>query len=177
MSEKLCPVCKRKNDVTAAYCIFCGASLEFEQTGQSTTTRRVTSEGIALSEVMEQEYITSLKLPDQGIALYLVDNAKPIAVRIDREFTLGRRLTDIRSETFLDLTPYGGYEFGVSHRHAMIRRTDTGYEILDLESTNGTMLNRKRILPNTPYPLPSGSRIRLGKMVLYTIYNEPSQKK
>jgi len=48
---------------------------------------------------------------------------------------------------------------GVSLRHAVITRTQTGYELLDQESTNGTWVNRQRTWRHT---LEDGDRIRLG---------------
>jgi hypothetical protein len=170
MSGKFCPVCKKKNDAFAAVCIFCGASMEFGVRDTSTTTRRITENETPFSEIAEQAYIRSLAMPEMGIALYTIGSTAPIAVRDDQEFILGRGLRNIKAEKLVDLTPFGGEENGVSHRHAMICRTDNRYEIVDLDSTNGTVLDTKRILSNVHYPLPSGSRLRLGKMVLYAIY-------
>jgi pSer/pThr/pTyr-binding forkhead associated (FHA) protein len=173
MSGKFCPVCKKKNDVFAAVCAYCGASMEFGVVDKSTTTRRMVESAAPLSEVAERAYIQSLAIPDRGIAFYLMDNASPIASREEEEFVLGRGLRTIGEEKLVDLTPFGGYENGVSHRHAMIRKTENRYEVIDLDSTNGTALNSKRIMPNVRHLLPSGSRLRLGKLVLYTVYNDP----
>jgi hypothetical protein len=170
MSQKLCPVCNRKNDLTAGFCIFCGASLESSLEISVTTTRRMEKSSGDSSQVYEDTFIETLDVPKAGIALYMIDYNKPIAIREEPEFILGRKLTDIKSEKFVDLTPFGGYEYGVSHRHAKIMRIQYGYEIVDLDSTNGTLVNKKRLMPNKPYPFPSGAQIRLGKLTLFAIY-------
>ena len=41
----------------------------------------------------------------------------------------------------LDLDTYGAVEHGVSRRHALLRPTRNRLYIIDLDSTNGTMLN------------------------------------
>jgi hypothetical protein len=170
MIEKFCPVCSRKNETDSDFCIFCGASLESTFRKSITTTRQMEKVSTGGTGTFEKTYVESLEIPAKGIALYLMDFPKPIAVCEEQEFVLGRKLTDTLSGKFVDLTPFGGYELGVSHRHAMIRLMADGYEITDLESTNGTQINKNRLFPNKPYPIPSGSQIRLGKLNLYAIY-------
>jgi len=149
MSEKPCPVCNSKNEATAAFCAFCGTSLEASLTSSITTTKRMDLDANYFSRVIEEEFVQSLEVPVKGISLFILDYTKPIAT-----------------------TPYGGYEFGVSHRHALIRKESSEYVIIDLDSTNGTLLNRKRIIPNRAYPLPTGTQIRIGKLYLYAVYQK-----
>jgi len=52
----------------------------------------------------------------------------------------------------------------------MIRRTEHGYEVIDLSSRNGTWLNDDQLVPDKPYPLASGSQLRLAKMRLFVLY-------
>jgi pSer/pThr/pTyr-binding forkhead associated (FHA) protein len=82
---------------------------------------------------------------------------------------IGRKV-DETSDDLLDLAPVGGYHLGLSRRHAVVRRTEHGYEVLDLGSVNGTWLNNERLVPHKPYPLPSGSHLRLGSMRLIVLY-------
>jgi len=60
---------------------------------------------------------------------------------------------------------------GVSRRHAIIRRAEFGFEIIDLTSRNGTWLNEKQLVPNRPYPFASGAQVRLGRMRLLIVYH------
>jgi hypothetical protein len=174
MYEKFCPACKRKNNIDATICIFCGASLKNEMAKHSINTGFVYMDinTATITGVAEQHYVKSLVIPDRGISLYLINNSQPITTREDPEFIVGRELTDLEKGEGVDLASFGGYENGVSKQHAMIRRTENHYEIIDLNSTNGTFLNNKRISPNTPYSLTSGSRICLGLLKLYVVYND-----
>jgi pSer/pThr/pTyr-binding forkhead associated (FHA) protein len=112
-----------------------------------------------------------LLIPDSGIAVFLLDTTNPIAVYSIDEFVLGRAIEGSIDE-IVDLTPYGAFSNGVSRRHAMIRRRKTGYEIIDLDSTNGTWLNEKRLTPTKAYALPNGSTIRLGQLRLQVLVKE-----
>lgn len=52
---------------------------------------------------------------------------------------------------------------GVSRRHAEIRRTGDGFALVDVGSTNGTILNGEMLAPDQPTPLTPGDRIRIGE--------------
>lgn len=66
----------------------------------------------------------------------------------------------------IDLDPHGGHEAGVGRRHAQLTARGGQVYIEDLESVNGTVVNRQRLAPHQPRALSSGDEIRLGKMVL-----------
>jgi hypothetical protein len=125
-----------------------------------------------LPGLTEETIQKAFRPPKDGIAIYIRDSATPIEIRKEHEFTLGRLLTGDFEQDFVNLKPYGGYENGVSRRHALIRRTAEGYEILDLGSTNGTWLNKRRLTPEKPYPLKNGAQISLGRLQIFVIYQE-----
>jgi pSer/pThr/pTyr-binding forkhead associated (FHA) protein len=58
----------------------------------------------------------------------------------------------------------------------MIKRKDSGYEIIDLSSTNGTWLNDERLVPYAAYAMTSGSRLRLSRIRLVAYYRLPEKK-
>lgn len=61
----------------------------------------------------------------------------------------------------------------VSRNHALLRRSDKGIEILDLNSTNGTYLAEKRLKPKKLYLLPNNAIVfisqRLPTLVRYQL--------
>ncbi|HEY7355157.1 MAG TPA: FHA domain-containing protein [Ktedonobacterales bacterium] len=79
---------------------------------------------------------------------------------------VGREDAPSNSFPDIDLTPYGAEEGGVSRLHARIAQSGDAWTIEDLESTNFTFINRKRITPKTPTPLNDGDEIRLGRVGL-----------
>jgi hypothetical protein len=120
-----------------------------------------------LPEVQVQPYNTSL-VPGTGLGLYL-ENTAPVTVIGEDEAILGRRASGTGS-LVIDLVPFGAIQMGVSRQHAIIRKEEDGYDILDLNSTNGTWVNGKRLKPNEPHRLFSGDIVRLGRLNLLVLY-------
>ena len=50
----------------------------------------------------------------------------------------------------------------ISRQHIAIKITQQGLMVRDLGSTNGTVLNGRKLSPNTDYPLVDGDRLELG---------------
>ena len=168
---RFCPVCKRKNEEDVVQCAYCGA--EMEPAGSSPpTTEKIAGATIAFPK--SPKIKTDLLIPDGGIAVFLLDTSNPIAVYAIDEFVLGRA-SEGSLEEIVDLTPYGAFSSGVSRRHAMVRRKKTGYEIIDLDSTNGTWVNEKRLTPTKAYGLQNGATIRLGQLRLQVLIRENTE--
>jgi hypothetical protein len=171
ITENICPNCKTRNELHAIVCAYCGASLEDPFTDSAYKTR--TTDMQALTPEMVRDWLTEdareLSVPDSGIAFYVDGHSMPAYIDSQEEFVLGRR-AGTTSEMLLDLAPFGGYSLGLSRRHALIRRTEDGYEVMDLGSVNGTWLNEERLVPHRSYPLISGSHLRLGRMRIFVLY-------
>ena len=176
LKEKFCPVCKNKNDRDAFFCIHCGASFDQHPSDSPATTRNTELSDTFLTEIKNPPVDKAL-IPEDGVAVYVVGTSKPVYLRFEKELVFGRKGDEIPDGNLLDLSEMGGYAMGVSRRHAIIRRGESGYELIDLASTNGSWLNEQRLSPNKPYPLASGSQMRFGRMRLLILYNPVSKKK
>jgi hypothetical protein len=66
----------------------------------------------------------------------------------------------------IDLDPHGGHEGGVGRRHAQLVLQGGQVLLEDLDSVNGTVVNKVKLLPHKPQPLQHGDEVRFGKMVL-----------
>ncbi|HLO14408.1 MAG TPA: FHA domain-containing protein [Anaerolineales bacterium] len=176
ISEKFCPVCKNKNERDAIICRHCGAALEKYPADDGGKTR-TTDMQIQGPEWTKELPIDKAPVPVGGIAVYVEDISKPVFLSSVKEFVIGRKVGGERTETLLDLSPLGGYHLGLSRRHVMIRRAEHGYEVIDLSSSNGTWLNNERLIPNKPYPLASGAKLRLGRMRFFVLYRSVAEAK
>jgi len=168
-SGKLCPICKTENEDNVSICIHCGAQLEANATKFITAPEGPDRQVPAAAEQLES-FIDVAAIPEDGVGIYAADSARTFYVQIYHELIIGRPV-DATLEAVLDLTNLNAANLGVSKRHAMLRRTTSGYEVIDLASRNGTWLNNQRLVPNRPYPFASGSQIRLGKMQLLVMYH------
>jgi pSer/pThr/pTyr-binding forkhead associated (FHA) protein len=81
------------------------------------------------------------------------------AVIIGREDPVSGIFPDI------DTDQHGGQEAGVGRRHAQLSVQGNQIYIEDLNSVNGTVVNKQRLQPGQPQPIHDGDEIRLGKMV------------
>lgn len=171
ISGKLCPRCKHENVYTASICRHCGALLEENPTSLVAITENTGGQSNAPVENVES-FIDVALVPEEGVGIYVTGAFKPYYVHIYKELILGRPAeAEATLESILDLSDLDAANMGVSRRHAMIRRTQSGYEVVDLSSRNGTWLNAERLVPNKSYPFASGSQLRLGRMQLFVIYH------
>lgn len=177
-TEKICPVCKHNNAASASVCSSCGGLLE----GKPTDPMEVTEYFGAHPGVSAERAAAATNLaliPQDGVGIYIPDAPKTLYVRVHKELIFGRQ-TETVLENLLDLTEFDAFKQGISRRHAMLRPTKNGFEVIDLSSRNGTWLNGLRLIPKKPYPLDSGSQLRLGQMQLMIMFhvrgNDPQKK-
>ena len=179
INEKFCPSCKNKNERTAVICMYCGALLDSHRSSSVLTTKNAKALKVATAKLASLPIDDAL-MPEDGIAIYAEGMSKPAYLHFERELVLGRKGMDVDGTpngSMLNLSELGGYQMGISRRHAMIRRTERGYEIIDLASTNGSWLNDERLVPNKSYPLSSGSQLQFGRMSLLILYHAFSKTK
>ncbi len=171
VSENMCLVCKTKNEPEAIVCGHCGATLDnFSiDPGYKTKTTDMQAPTPEMIRDWSLQEAKEAVVPDRGISFYVDGHSMAAYIDPEGEFVVGRRV-GTTSESLLDLAPFGGYSLGLSRRHVIIRRTGDGYEVLDLGSVNGTWLNEERLVPHKPYPLPSRSHLRLGRMRVFVLY-------
>jgi len=169
--ENICLVCKESNEPDAVLCQHCGTILEDPSVDSGTSTKR-THLPADILEGVEDWSVDEAVVPENGIAVYLDGEFSPVHIDSSEEIVIGRKSgkTAKLSENLLDLSARGGYGLGVSRRHMVILRTEQGYEVLDLGSSNGTWLNEMRLAPHKHYPLENGSHLRLGKMRMFVRY-------
>ncbi|MBK8988032.1 MAG: FHA domain-containing protein [Chloroflexi bacterium] len=87
------------------------------------------------------------------------------------QIRIGRGSTDTDDTPELDLAEENGAELGVSRLHATIQWSNHGLVLIDLESTNGTLLNNHRLPAKRPYPLRSGDEIRFGDLLIHIFFD------
>jgi hypothetical protein len=181
-----CPACKMKNKPGVRVCIYCNTPLGGGQSSQKTVMlrnlREVTGtlpdsyEDFLDAPAPAAERFMDFEIPSKGIVVINLENGQPITIQENKAFILGRASSEIKTpEPLVDLTQFDALELGISRVHAMIRQTEDGYQIIDLESSNGTWLENQRLVPKQTYPLDSGDRIRLGRMNMLVFYPRVSK--
>ena len=154
---------------TATVCSYCGALLD-EGFTAAVATAKNTGEVASVPTENLGSFVDVKLIPEGGIGIYAAGSLKPYYLHMDSDLIIGRKV-EATSEAILDLSDLDAFNMGLSRRHAMIRRTESGFEITDLSSTNGTWLNSERLVPNRSYPFTSGSQIRVGRLRLFIMYH------
>jgi hypothetical protein len=177
INEKFCPTCKNLVDRKAVACVYCGSLFDVNPSRSVLMTKKTNVLTAPTAELVNL-YVDAALLPEKGIALYTEGVTEPVCLDFEGELVLGRDGVDadgIPEDNLLNLSELGGYLMGISRRHAVIRRTACGYEIIDLASTNGSWLNGIKLTPNRPYPLVNGSQLRFGRMRVLVLYRDASR--
>lgn len=174
MEAKFCPFCQRKNKNNAVRCEHCGVLLisqkpEIHTTvGISDISLHNAAEVVPCSQRIEH-------FPENCFALFIMDFGEPIIVPILAVITLGRDDKQEADANIVDFSRFGDMTMGISRRHASIYFENNEFYIEDLGSTNGTWLNKHRLMPGEKHRLKNDAHIWLGplKMVFCLGSNEP----
>ena len=165
-----CPVCSYKeNSDAAVVCIKCGS--ELPDTRASLIKRPLITGPLSPDSVFADDRSRRRfagQLTTTEIAVYVAEEEEAQLVNLTREVVLGRygaKVADAATPVF-DLTNFGAMEYGVSRKHALLRRLGSDIVIIDLESTNGTWLNGVQLNPNQPVMLKSSDKILLARLML-----------
>lgn len=104
------------------------------------------------------------------VTFVIPGSRRRIAVETTHQIRVGRADLQADLTPELDLTGDNGAEKGVSRMHATIQTAKEGLVLIDLNSTNGTMLNNYRLQAERPYPLRSGDEIRFGDLLVHLFF-------
>jgi pSer/pThr/pTyr-binding forkhead associated (FHA) protein len=161
-----CPNCQKKNVLGAIFCQNCGVQLVFgdgEMVGRD-SERSVTSPANESASAAPAPSVIPAVPADSKLALYLQDTNEVVPLIDREEITLGRAIEGQPIIPDLDLTPYNGYEKGVSRLHASIKIDENHVTVTDLGSANGTRINGVKLPPNQPQTVAHGDMLTLGKL-------------
>lgn len=104
------------------------------------------------------------------VMFVIPSSGRRLILDLDEEIRVGRKDESRQLMPELDLTKDRGSDFGVSRLHASIQASNRGVVLIDLGSTNGTLLNNYRLPPDLPYPLHNGDEIRFGRLLVHVFF-------
>lgn len=149
-----CPSCNKEYRVGELVCTNCG--FIFNAAGK---TNKV-------EDTLPQEkrhYITGDALAERPIT-FEIENSEVRLPPLEK-IVIGRGSEHPNDPSpDVDLTPFKAGELGVSRKHIRIRRNGTLLYVADLRSTNGTLLNGRKLIPEGERLLRSGDELRLGHL-------------
>jgi uncharacterized OB-fold protein len=169
VAGELCPQCGHENIPGTTFCDSCGMQL-----GQPPVAPPVApplTPPVSPSFVPPVAPPPVVSYPTTQVTGKLVVQSSGASIPISpgrSEVFIGRE--DPVSGIFpeIDLDPYGGHDGGVGRRHAKLFLQGAQLVIEDLDSVNGTFVNKQKLVPGKPHPVTNGAELRFGKVV--TIY-------
>jgi pSer/pThr/pTyr-binding forkhead associated (FHA) protein len=152
------------------FCSECGASLmSADPRRETTTSLKKPTDG--LPSVVEDAPHTVVAAPTAlggapGISMVVINSGRRISLEVGEELLVGRKDNQRGIYPDIDLGLDGGYDAGVSRRHAIITPVAAGYTLEDLASANGTFINGRRLPAQTPTPIANGDELKFGTLIL-----------
>lgn len=165
--EITCPNCQHRNIAGSAFCENCGTKLI--KPSAIPPAPQTPMQPAPLETAVSVPPVVPPAPAPTSISGRLVIQGKNISIPIPpgkQTIVIGRE--DPVSGVFpdIDLDPHGGHEAGVGRRHAQLILQGGQVHLEDLDSVNGTVLNKQKLLPRSPMPIHHRDEIRLGKMVI-----------
>ncbi len=140
--QKLCPTCKTLNDPLRQTCIRCSGDIAAVEAQQSASSA--------------QEDLN----PSSKEDLLILSSADGRAIEVRDGDVVGRTVV---GKEMLDIHEE------VSRRHAQFIRKQGTWFVIDLNSSNGTFIDGKRLIANERIPLRNGQQIRISPVFLATV--------
>ncbi len=172
ISTGQCPVCQHINREDAVFCENCGARL----TGNApprVISQPTPNEALLPSAplpVYQPEISPNPPVPTPHVLTSCLvvqsTNTNLVFPQGITEIIVGREdaISGVYPE--INLEPFGAQEAGVSRRHLRMQYTGKDWIVEDLNTVNGTYLNRQRLAPGQSAALKDGDELRLGKLAL-----------
>lgn len=171
----VCPNCSARQLDGTIFCAECGAGLI--DAGPPESTRQLDVGAIESHDPLPAS--GPLPMSDSQLAhmvtLVVVSSRRRIEVDLSDEVLIGRADPTRGIIPDIDLGPFGGYDAGVSRRHAILSYRDGAYRIEDLGSANGTFVNGRQIEPMRATPLQHGDEIMCGTLLLRLEIRNPQR--
>jgi pSer/pThr/pTyr-binding forkhead associated (FHA) protein len=163
-----CPNCKHREFVGTLFCSECGTRLVLPT--------QVPTMGISRDKLSAEAKATKPSTPHGSqlstgalLGLRVVTSGELLSLVGRDNYTLGRSIEGQAVIPDVDLNKYEAYDAGISRMHAELRIAEDGVYVVDLDSSNGTIVNGKRILAQEPEPINHGDILQLGRLRLQVI--------
>lgn len=153
-----CPRCSFNNPEQSLFCQSCELLLV-----DNVPKKRTVSTALLDGAVLDTAVKATAVFDDTGIVCMIGDETVAIPVSQKNKVYIGRDVTARLFASFIDLSPFGGRELGVSRIHAVIEKSLNGfYQLMDLGSMNGSRIDGNRLKPFKSYPLKDDMKISIG---------------
>ena len=161
-----CPACQTPNLAGTFFCIECGASFLPSRARDTTASLGGLASSIASDVTPQPMTAAPPELAPPVLRVVILNSGRKVGFNTEQPIVIGRQDSTRSFYPDIDLSSDGGLDAGVSRRHATITIRNGACYIEDLGSSNGTFLNKDRVVQGTVKPLHHGDEIRLGNILM-----------
>jgi pSer/pThr/pTyr-binding forkhead associated (FHA) protein len=162
---QICSNCNAKQFEGTIFCAECGASLVPARHNETTMSLGQRPPTDALGDP-DPVFIPAPELESgPTLTLVIMNSGRRIKLDVSEDLLIGRKDNARGIFPDVDLGLDGGYDAGVSRRHAILSHKDNVYRIEDLGSSNGTFVNGRRLAPQTATTLADGDELKCGTLL------------
>jgi hypothetical protein len=163
---QVCSNCQSKQIEGTIFCAECGANL-LPATRRETTMSLGQRGGTGGLQPEPARVVSAEPVPGgPRITLVVLNSGRRINLDIGDDLLIGRKDNARGIFPDVDLGLEGGYDAGVSRRHAILSHAQGAYTVEDLGSANGTFVNGRRLAEQQPARLHSGDELKCGTLLM-----------
>lgn len=161
----VCPACQTENMAGSMFCSDCGASFLPSTMGETTASLGAAVRTGEFNAPPVARVAPPVAL-SPTIRVVILNSGRKLGFNTNQPIVIGRQDAKGTFYPDIDLSTDGGLEAGVSRRHATILIENGNYLIEDLNSSNGTFVNRQRVVAGNRQRLQHGDEVRLGNILI-----------
>lgn len=164
---QICTNCHANQLDGTIFCSECGAGMF--PIGRPETTRSLgqptpPDDPFALSPVMIVP--PEARPGGPSLTLVIMNSGRRIDLDVSDDLLIGRKDSAKGIMPDVDLGLDGGYDAGVSRRHAILSYREGVYLVEDLDSANGTFVNGRRLQPQAATRITNGDELKCGTLLM-----------
>jgi hypothetical protein len=161
----LCPSCGLYSAPAVTHCAHCGQPIP--PAGIQVTRQLLRAPLTLPADRLGQDYFP----PEASAILQFLPSGEVLPLRLDKPVILGREAESLGHVECIDLSSLNAVNHGVSRQHCQFRRHDLQLIVTDLNSTNGTYLNDRRLEAGKDAIVLHGDKLILGTLHLLVTFN------
>lgn len=167
MPMQICQHCRSQQIDGTIFCAECGASMLTESRDESTTSLgQPDPNDIPVVHTIEPVPTIDTDISSSPFSLVVMNSGRCLQLHFEEDLLIGRKDEARGILPDIDLGRDGGYDAGVSRRHAILSYKDDAYYVEDLSSANGTFINGRQLTPQTPMMLSNGDELRCATLLM-----------
>jgi hypothetical protein len=167
---RVCPNCAHENDLGVFVCAICNTPL-LDETESKTIV--VDTEIGSTEFLVASEFVTTALSEQSKLLVVIQHEGRQYTIPLDSEeehHIIGRYDETSNNLVHVDLSPFDARENGISRLHARLMHIGEQWMIEDLQSSNGTRLNGRKLVPGQRYVVRNGDQIQFGGLAVQVYY-------